>query len=196
MSAAAKAPTAPTIELVTPPAELRDWRTRRDNPKREFFDRGERIIMVDGVRWGRTRVTWHGCHGTRTGFIQDNGEELGRTSKGGYFHREAVSSPNARHAKQFITNPATGEREYRLPDNFKSGEELVLEKVRELVATGKLRDPAVVKAESDAAHARYQKRQAEGEKREAAGYTGEPNDPESVELIDRIVAAMRWAQVR
>lgn len=178
------------VELVLPPAELRDWRQKAED--QEFFDRGERIILVDGERWGRTIVRWHGCNGTSTSFRQDGGEEIGRTSKYGYFHAVTVRS--------------SGRRPWHDKGEWKSTDQLVLDKVHELIAEKKLRPPAVVKAEAEAARARWRQQQAEREQREAAefrvkaleaaGYTGEPNDPESVALVERIVEAMKWAQAQ
>ena len=84
------------------------------------------------------------------------------------------------------------------PD-FKTTLELALIKARELVETGRLRDPAVVKAESDARADAYlaERRAKEARKaiefRERACQALGMNQDDGSEIIDRVVAAMRWA---
>lgn len=165
------------IELVKPDADAKG------------FDRGERIIMVDGVRWGRTHVKSHGRRGTTTTFEQEHGEEIAEQYAGterACYYAVKVHSERARRYERGVP---------------RSTEELVLEKIKELIGSGKLRDPAIVKAEVEA-------RRSDGEKRFLAAREAEArlflqkatealgdslNDPDDV-IIDRIVAAMRWAQ--
>jgi hypothetical protein len=189
----------------------------------ELFERGERVILVDGVRWGRTYVRSMGPRGTSTTFKQESGETVGQELRPGKFIDIYVDSTSERHAKQFIGGS------YRLPDNFKSTEELVLEKARELVAAGKLRDPVIVKAEREARNTAAEKRHREAQEREnqrfreraaacvvdiswedmAARYSIKAETSDELqarhkalvadletETIDKIVAAMRWAQER
>lgn len=160
------------------------------------FDRGERIIMVDGVRWGRTHVKSRGMHGFQYTFEQEHGDVIGRTSAG-RFHEEIVRSASERHGRRFIDG------EYRLPDDWKSTEELVHAKVVELVESGMLRDPKIVAAENEAASKRRAAQRITAQARENAAFEaraikaagdfddGNRNDGN---LVSRIVEAMRWAQ--
>jgi hypothetical protein len=156
--------------------------TRRyDEKKRtyvgEAFDRGERIIVVDGARWGRTIVTYHGVHGTTHTFVQHHGGEIEGAS---------VKSEKRRWNKE----------------GWRPTEDRVLEKVRELVSGGQLRHPDVVKAENEQAAERYRKQREKAEVEHAAnfrkralkacGANVNPDDP----LVDRVVEAMKWAQTQ
>lgn len=187
------------VELVMPPADLRDWRTKAKD--KEFFDRGERIIMVEGERWGRTHVSWHGSRGTSTTFHQDGWGTLTRTSKrGDREYNISVSSASKRHARRFIPN-GNGGTDYRLPGGFKDTNQLVLEKINEMIAEGKLRHPSIVKQEVAAENAAYARRREaaaakeEAEFRTKAAEAVRANDPNS-EIVDRVVEVMRWAQGR
>lgn len=177
-----------TVELVKPTPEQNN---RRYDEKRktyvgESFGRGERIIMVDGVRWGRTTVTGRGCHGTVHTFQQQGGEVIGDTSTNGYFHEIDVRSQKKRWND-------TGE--------WKPTEKRVLEKARELVAAGRLRHPDVVKREQDEGRKRVAERmrrneeQRQQEFQERAMEATRANDPDS-EIVARVVAAMEWAQTQ
>lgn len=182
MSAATVTPAAPRIELEKPTALVVDG---------ERYDRGERVITVNGQPWGRTLVSHHGVHGAQYRIKQLNGEPI-------------IKDPNAKYPRE--VSISSSRFRARRERDMRPTEEVIIETARELVAAGRLRDPAVVKAEQVARAVRYRERQAEGERREAAefrakaleaaGYTGEPNDPQSVELVDRVVAAMRWAQTK
>jgi hypothetical protein len=175
---AAERPTTYLIELV----------------KAEGLAKGERAIMVNGVRWGRTRVNYHGCHGQTHTFEQEEGDELEERPGTRYPGKVSVRSENRRHARI----RAIGRDE---PPDWKPTEQLVLEKVRELVAAGRLRDPSIVRSEHEAAAALYRKRSAEREIEEQAEFRRRAcealriND-ETSEMVDRVVAAMRWAQTQ
>lgn len=160
------------------------------------FGRDERIIMVDGVRWGRTIVTHHGWYGTKYTFSQENGGTIYDDPNARYPHEINVRSERKRRAE---------------PGTWRPTEERVLEKIGELIASGKLRDPAIVKKESDEARKAYNARQAERTAAEEAafrakadqairgmtGYVltglGEKKMPHT-EDIEAVVAVMRWAQ--
>jgi hypothetical protein len=67
--------------------------------KDDRFDRGERIIVVDGVRWGRTIVGHHGMHGTKHVFKQDRAGIIEAKQPGSKYVTEvAVRSKNKRKA--------------------------------------------------------------------------------------------------
>lgn len=183
----------PLIELAMPPAENRMWGDRRKGA--EFFDRGERIIMVNGERWGRTHVKWHGVHGTTTHIQQEGGEIL---------MRNPADIETWKEYKWLSVS--SGGRRGRHEPNLKPIDELVIDKIRELIAAGRLRHPATIRAESEREMALDRAERAQAKEREAAefrakaleaaGYTGEPNDPESVAMVERIIGAMRWAQTK
>lgn len=183
------------IELVMPAPELRDWRTRKEG--QEFFERGERIIMVDGERWGRTYVTWHGCNGTKTVFEQHHGDVITKSigERGTRVREVSVSSASERHAKRFIDG------QYRLPDDFKSTEHLVLDKVRELIDGDLLRHPDIVAKEANEIAAKMEAQRITRHERELAEFKAKAmeavraNDPDS-EIVARVVEAMRWAQTQ
>lgn len=178
----------PTVELRRPTAEESNRRWV-DGPGRghyegEAFDRGERIIMVDGARWGRTIVTHHGMHGTKHVFLQDNGEVI-------------LDDPNARHPQEVAVR-SMRKRRWR-EGEWRPTEEMVLEKARELVEAGKLRDPAVVRREQQEANRLWQEERSAEENQRIADFRAKAmealqiNDPTS-EIIDRVVAAMEWAR--
>ena len=85
--------------------------------------------------------------------------------------------------------------------NWRPTEELSLEKAIELVETGKLRHPDIVKREAEEHHRAYLERMAERDKQEAEAFRTKAmealqiNDPDSA-IIDRVVEAMKWAQTQ
>jgi hypothetical protein len=163
------------VELVKPPTGDKT------------FDRGERIIVVDGVRWGRTVVTYHGCHGTAHKFRQEGGDIL-------------CENPNARYPREIAVRSV--KRRRWTGDPWRPTHEAVLEKARELVAIGKLRHPDIVKAEHQKAMERYNERCAAIEEkrkqefRERACQALGMNQDDGSQIIDRVVAAMEWAQTQ
>jgi hypothetical protein len=165
--------------------------TLERRPGDKTYDRGERAIMVDGVQWGRTIVSHHGMHRTKHIFKQEGGGVIEERPGEKYPGEVNVRSLRRRSYSELRGN----EHEWR------PTEELVLDKARELVASGRLRHPDVVKAESKAALTRWRAKRdaAEAERkkefRERACEALRINDPDS-ETVDRVVAAMEWAQTR
>ncbi len=160
----------------------------------ERFDRGERLIMVDGVRWGRTHVSSHGVHGQRHTFQQQDGGKI-------------IVDPKSKHAREVSVSSKERGRSIFDSSPKPTTEEKVLATVRELVATGKLRDPAIVRAENAESMKLYRAQQEAGKAREeaeflakakeAAGYDAAfPVPSNATALVGRIVAAMRWAQTK
>ena len=151
----------------------------------ELFAAGERLILVNGEPWARTLISHHGVYGTRYRFKQLNGETV-------------IVDPAARHPREVSVSSSGRRRNW--DDDKRPTEVRILEKARELVASGKLRAPDVVKAEQDAARERYRERVAanvrrqEAEFRERACQALGVNQDDGSELVDRVVAAMRWAQ--
>jgi len=171
------------IELVKVPGTRR-YDAKAGHYVGEAFERGERAIMVDGVRWGRTRVTWHGMHGNSVTFQEssgeitdDNGRAITVRSKKRTWREDVDGAP-------VVTT-----------------EDRTLEKVRELIATGKLRHPDIVRAERAKAAAEYSARIAKQDRERKAAFRAKAmealrvNNPDS-EVIGRVVAAMEWAQTQ
>lgn len=160
------------------------------------FDRGERIILIDGVRWGRTHMQWRGCHGTETTFSQEHGKKIGTVSKGGYFHPIRVMSATARRSRRWIEGKG-----YVLPSDFQTTEQRTVSRIAELIYDGQLRHPEIVQAETAQRHADYRakRQQVQAEAEEAfkakAMEAVRANDPDS-EIVQRVIEAMRWAQDR
>lgn len=160
--------------------------------KGDHFSPGERMILVDGVRWGRTIVSRHGCHGTRHKFQQDGGEVL-------------VDDPNKRYPQ--ATSIRSVKRHHYDKEPHVPTLERVLAKAIELVNSCKLRDPAVVRAEQQAAMARHRENTAKAMAAETENFRARAEmvaDPFKKQgllshdghehLVGRIVEAMRWAQ--
>ena len=178
-----------SIELVKPGSTL----VAIPRQSESFID-GERIILVDGIRWGRTVVTRHGSQGTRTFFVQEGG---GRVSLPGprYGREVYVRSANPRHARRVIGG------HYTLPPDFKSTAQLVLDKVIELVNEGMLRDPVLVRSEAAKRQAEYDRRVAAGAEKErqafrkrAEGVLVQVFAGNHEEQIAAVIDAMKWAQ--
>lgn len=188
-------PTPKIVTLQKMPAP--DWSVPFEKRGKEYFERGERVILVDGVRWGRTRVKSRGSRGNRMTFHQDGGDMVMRELRPGKFVDVYVDSTSERSALQFIGG------KYQLPPDFKGTEQLVLEKARELVASGLLRDPEIVKAEVAERQQKHgsrsrpsaQAREDEAFRARAIIAVMLPCDhPDFTLAVDKIVEAMRWAQ--
>lgn len=167
--------------------------------KGEGLEKGERYIVVDGVRWGQTVVTHHGVHGTRYRFRQYGSGDLAaeRPDADKEYRRGVYDVRSEKRKRVWVENKLV------LDPNWRPVEELVLEKVRMLVDGGKLRDPDVVRVEVEAREER-RRREQEGrdarEKREfevraekALDRTRGLNLTEQVRII---VELMRWAQTK
>lgn len=156
--------------------------------KGEGLEKGERYIVVDGVRWGQTIVEHHGMHGTTHMFRQEGGEVL--------FDR-----PESRYGQVKVHSMRT--RRGRREEGWRPTEELVLEKARELVAECRLRHPANYRAEQERAAKALQERQAKAEAKEQREFEEYAErvilDSAGLNMDARVkalVAAMRWAQTR
>jgi hypothetical protein len=162
---------------------------KSESTPNDRFDRGERVILVDGVRWGRTIVTFHGVHGTKHCFEQQGGDVLLQNPKDKYPREIAVRSMRKR-------------RRYGNDVPWRPTEEVVLEKARELVEAGRLRDPKIVAREQDEAHQHYIQRCAEADAAKRAAFIAKARDALGINsndpspLVDRVVAAMEWAQTQ
>lgn len=160
--------------------------------KSETLNRGERLIMVNGVAWGRTNIHHHGPRASSYTFSQmhssdpNDGQEIGDMGKSGrYFN--AIEVRNKK--------PSPFSKEVHRPTD-----EIVLEKAMELIAAGRLRDPAIVAAEVEQRRTIIRENMARSEQEKRAEFDQRArlalriNDSEPSELVDRVVAAMRWAQ--
>lgn len=157
--------------------------------KSDKLDRGERLIRVDGVVWGHTIVSSHGVHGQKHKFHQEHGETIGSMS-GGY-HLPVVVRSTKR--QKWLGDKDTWRPTY----------ELVLEKAIELINAGRLRHPDSVKQEQErlrekmreSTNRREHKEQAEFEAKAREALDGIPDDI-AAPVLDKIIAAMRWAQTQ
>lgn len=163
----------------------------KPEPNAKDFAAGERIILVDGERWGRTYVTHHGMHGTTHKFAQDPSDIILAEDRGARYPREyRVRSEKRR--RSIFNNDTT----------WKPTEVRVQEMAQHLVDTGVLRAPRVVVAEVKESNRRYAEEQAAREKAEAEEFIAKAReavgeigvDTNAEELIERVVKAMRWAQ--
>jgi len=189
------------VELRKPTKEEnnRQYDHRKKQYVGEAFDRGERIIMVDGERWGRTVVTFHGCHGTRHVIKQDHGSII-----------EAEEGEPKHYENDGVCIFVGGRRMRRWQDGQEppSTETQVQELVEKLIAQGRLIHPMDKKQQNDAAMAAYRKRVAEAEAKEEAALRARAiealtamrfaglTDPQINDAIEHIMAAMKWAQTR
>lgn len=154
--------------------------------KGEGLGRGERYIVVDGVRWGRTVVSHHGVHGTKHLFRQEGGELL-------------IANPDERYPREIAVR--SERKRYSNAATWRPTESLVLEKAVELVATCRLRHPDNVREEQRRASEAYHAKAAKAEAKEQREF-----EAKAEEALDRtrglnlttqvkiIVEAMRWAQ--
>lgn len=171
-----------TLEKVAPPFVQGD-----------YFDRGERAILVDGIRWGRTHVKSHGPRGYSVFFSQ--------AGDGDYIYRDGKERKDWNRVS--VHKPRRG----MFDPPGKTTEDMVFEMVQGLLQEGKLVDPATMKARNDAALAKMREemrpahRLAEDQEfrdkaLDACGFINEPNSTESVALVARVIEAMRWAQAK
>lgn len=117
-----------------------------------FYDsgvkaRGDRTIMVDGVRWGYVEMKGHGCHGPSYEFHDVHGAGI---------HVVFNSGRISVHQLESVHMPRKWDRNADPRDI----EQRIIDKTRELIDAGKLRDPGVIAAENAAASARYRAAQA------------------------------------
>jgi hypothetical protein len=162
--------------------------------------RGRKSILVDGAKWGSVHMETHGVHGPTYNFVQDGAP--------GY-----IMEPGANGRFHVISVRATNKR--RRPGDEPPIEQLVFNKVHQLVAEGRLRDPVAAKADTDRRLAEAEavrqrvaeKEQSEFEERAdqaiqsasdetTGGLLEFINDQQRMILRDAIVAAMRWAQTK
>lgn len=168
-----------TIRIVKPP------------PETKGFAPGERIILVNGVRWGRTYVAHHGMHGKSYTFDQDGEGTI-----------MVNYDPPSKHGRMTEAKVRIGGR--RRSEETRSTDELVREKAQELINKGLLRDPALVQTEIEKRRAAWRERQiaADAAKkeqfrikaREALGEVAVPDQAHLAAVLDRLVEAMEWAQ--
>lgn len=180
------------VTLLKPTAEqkTRKWDAKKKEYTGENFDHGERIILVDGVRWGRTIVTRHGCHGTKHQFVQHGGEVLLKEKNNRWSEYEIRSQKRQR----WLEREGDPKR--------KTTEERVLEMAQMLVADGMLRHPDIVAKEQErarevfaqAANERGLKRAADFRAKAIEALESVTGSNTGVELaIERVIAAMEWA---
>ena len=146
------------IELAKPEPGTFGPRGIGDN---ERFDRGERIILVDGARWGRTSVTTHGRHGMRYRFLQDGRSEVIEERA----NNSTYKVPATVWGDKVARRHAYGNNKPVAPV-----EERIIEKVREMIETGLLRDPVVVRGDIEEEARQYRAQRADARRAEEAAF--------------------------
>lgn len=161
----------------------------------EGFGRGERLIMVDGERWGRTRCEGHGVWGVSHLFFQDDGNSTQPITEGEIGRTAHVRSQSKRHQWRYATEANPNAQPTPTFD-------LVLAKARELIEAGKLRSPKDVRADRDKKRDELQRERNALDLQEARAFReraikalGLDHDNKSY-MIDDVVEAMRWAQTQ
>lgn len=157
----------------------------------EGLDKGERYIVVDGVRWGRTVISYHGMHGTRHKF-----EQIGSGHRVKVDDRD-VWVDSAKRRRVWVDN-------HLVPDpDWKPTDDLVLAKAVDLVGQCLLRHPDNVREEIKRQNEAYQRKQEQQAAKEQREF-----EAKATEMLDRLrglnetsqvkimVEAMRWAQTR
>lgn len=164
----------------------------------EYFGPGERVIMVDGIRWGRTFAQSMSRYGMKYTFGQEHGGMIYDKDDD---QREKWEKPvNVRISRRERTNADT-----------RSTDQILVDKIAELIAAGRLIAPNIKKAKNLAAHEafRQEQRAAHAARDKAfrakalealhlSAATAESFNAVQIMVdkntVDRIVAAMRWAQ--
>lgn len=158
-----------------------------------LFSAGERIIVVDGFRWGRTWVHHHGMHGTSVTFQQEGGGTI-EPLKGEHKHYNSggVSVRSIKKRRAFYNKT-----EWRPTD------ELVLEMAQKLVADGRLVHPDVLRQREARARETLRKAAEKDEAERVAEFRnrareaiGQPDAEDGSIPLETVVAAMEWARGR
>jgi hypothetical protein len=150
---------------------------------------GSRSIIVDGVRWGRTICRGHGCHGRSHSFYQEAGGPI-------YDGRSIVEVRTQKKPYSYMETALAA---------WQPTEQRVLDKARELIETGKLRHPDVIRAETKKAAYEYTQKCERIEAERKATFllkACEAIKPiqdrltleQASDLAGRIAATMEWAQ--
>lgn len=157
---------------------------------------GHKMIMVDGLMWGRVHCNHHGSMGTSYNFSP---------ADGGLIYRDSLSSWNRTPVQ------VDGDKLARRRAN--NGEvpaplaERLMVAVRKLIADGKLRHPEVIGAEKREAAAKARAEEEERKAKEDTEWEARASAaiamanlapalrlPDRQRLAKRIIEAMRWAQ--
>jgi hypothetical protein len=95
-------------------------------------ERGRKLILVDGVKWGSVHMESHGAHGVTYHFRQD--------PEGSGYIRAKNTRFDVPHAVRLQS------KRYRDAD-ASTLEAALLQTVRELIEEGRMRDPAILRVE-------------------------------------------------
>lgn len=170
------------------------------DPDYAQFGPGERVIIVDGVRWGRTYAEHLSRYGVRYWFKDAGGSVIYAPG-----YKPSYTKKDDWH-RELVTISRRNGRSKLDPPPAKNTDEAILIKVRELIERGQLRNPSVIKAEAEARRAQFaadraaaateESRRFREKAIEALGDCLNGTVERSEMLIDRVVAAMRWAQTQ
>jgi len=95
-------------------------------------ERGRKRILVNGVKWGSVHMGSRGVHGVTYHFRQDP---------------EGSGYVRAKNTRFDVLHAVRVEPERYRDENAPTLEEVLLKTVRDLIDEGRLRDPAVLRAE-------------------------------------------------
>lgn len=205
-------PDAPPVNPAPTDAQKCTVEIRSHNPGQ--FDRGNYLVLVDDVLWGRIHTTWHGMHGTTYhladlhGAVGHHEESKFRSAGGGRFVEVQARIPNKRqwYSEHNIGKPQ--DQHVARP----TAEQVQVTMVREAIAAGYFRHPHVRAAEISDANAKREQlnRQVEAEKDadwnaridvvlDKGEYLGTCERPgihfENVDALKAAIRdAMKWAQ--
>lgn len=166
--------------------------------ERDPRERGSKLILVDGAHWGTITMKSHGA--ANSYFFHQKGQM-------GAIERPSPGTPGRTHEVRVLGDKLHKKRiEPTHPDFHKTVTERLLLEVRCLIAEGRLRDPAEVKAEQETRH-RLWKAHQEQAKADAQDSQYRkinevltalpitlPTGPDRGRLVDAIDGLMKWAQ--
>lgn len=119
--------------------------------------RGDRDIMVDGVKWGHVIMVGHGCHGPSYEFYDAEGAGI---------HQKFASGKLSTHSLEAVRSVTRRRRFGADANDNRSTEERIMDRARELMEAGRMRDPAELLKDRQASAARYRARRDEEQKAE------------------------------
>lgn len=161
----------------------------------------DKRILVDGAVWGYAQAEHHGMHGTSYDIGQYT--DVAGNSWRIITIEEKSNFDRAPRMMAVRVRGKSKSAERHNPDP-RSTEQRIIDKARELIEAGHLKSPEAKRAElaAEAEKFRAERAAADAEKKAAfrarameavGGYLG---DVDKSEAIDRVVAAMEWAQMQ
>lgn len=180
--------------------------------KRNEYDRGSKVILVDGEKWGEYRMESHGMHGPSYhasdlhGPLYTGVKKFGRNKGDGIEHSfRPTREKDVRRNNLYVRDD--DKKKKFIPTD----EQLRLHAI-ELIESGVLRSPVSRNNEITAAHAKYVAERERAEERADTEFKNRADAAIGLEvtntlaeigghdirarLRERIIEAMRWAQTQ